>query len=285
LEQPNFEPQGAADRIASRDLGRLSGIADTEAGIQLGSEKADFVVSRVGPRLGQLGMIDFGEYCDLLESPSGKDEVRVFLEAIATHTTSFFREKGQFDWLLETGFAQLRDRKSGEITIWSAACSTGQELYTAIIAADRAAATTLPGLRVKGIGTDLSREVVQTAKRAVYSSAEVAGIPADLRPDSLLSSKSGDGRCRIVPRIRERTEWRLGNLTKRETLSQINADIAFLRNVLIYFDEETQVDVLRNVVSRIKPGGFLMTGHSETSQVRQLGLTVIKPTIYRKESH
>lgn len=285
MGQAAYEHPGAAVCIAPRDLTRLSKIADTEAGIQLGSEKADFVVSRLATRLAHLGMADYGPYCDLLESPQGKDETRVFLEAIATHTTSFFREKGQFDWLLETGFAQQLERKSAELTIWSAACSTGQELYTAMITANQAAATSVSGLRAKGIGTDLSREVVETARRAVYSGAEIAGIPAELRPDCLLSSKSGDGRCRIVPKIRGRTDWRLGNLTKRETLSGIEADIAFLRNVLIYFDEDTQVDVLRNVVSRIKPGGLLMTGHSETSQVRQLGLTVIKPTIYRKESH
>ncbi len=280
------EPANVA-RISSYDLARLSVVADREAGIQLGPTKAEFVTSRLSRRLISLGFTDYRQYCDLLDSPQCGDEIRVFLEAIATHTTSFFRESGQFDWLLENGFAEMFETGAGkarDLVIWSAACSTGQELYTAMIVADQASRTTAPGLRFSGIGTDLSREVVETAKRAVYARAEVMGVPKEMRPDCLLSSISDDGRYRIVPALRRRTQWRLANLTKPETLSRINADIAFLRNVLIYFDDDTQLQVVKNVVSRLRPGGILMTGHSETAQVRNLSLTPIRPTIYRKET-
>ena len=103
-----------------------------------------------------------------------------------------------------------------------------------------------------------------------------------MRKDCLLSSKTDSDKFRIVPELRDRTDWRTGNLTKAQSLNGIDADIAFLRNVLIYFDDETQVAVTRNVLSQLRPGGFLLTGHSETGHIRGLNLTVIKPTIYRK---
>ncbi len=280
------KPERQASSLSDRDLSRLTVIADREAGIELKADKADFLVARVSRLVDLAGVTSFSDYCDLLESPAGRAHLRAFVEAITTHTTSFFRERGQFDWLLGDGFRALWDDGAGhgrDLVFWSAACSTGQELYTAMICAQQAADTTYQSMRYRGIGTDISAKVVAQAERGVYLDADIAGIPRERRPSCLLSSKSGDGRVRIVPDLRRRTEWRTANLTRSGTLSNIEADVAFLRNVLIYFDEDTQLLVARNVLSRIRPGGYLLTGHSETAHARALNLTVIRPTIYRKE--
>ena len=282
---PALKSELNQNTLTAEDITRLAKIADREAGIELGQDKADFLISRVSKVLEASGCGTFVELCDLLERPGNTTLVRSFIESITTHTTSFFRERGHFDWLWSEGFAGFWDAGIGrnrDLVIWSAACSTGQELYSAMICAQKASQS-FSGMRFRGIGTDISSKVVAQARNAVYSKADIMGIPAELRGQSLLSSKSGDGRCRIAPDLRNRTDWRLASLTKAGSLSNIDADIAFLRNVLIYFDDETQIAVTRNVLSRIRPGGILMTGHSETAHARKLNLTVIKPTIYRKE--
>ena len=283
---PRRITRAVAESLSAQDVARLSAIADREAGISLGETKTDFLAARLSRRLQELELGSYSDYCDLLERPDHAQELQQFLEAIATHTTSFFRERGHYDWLASAGIEELGKTGAGtrrDLTFWSAACSSGQELYTAMIVADQVGRTKVKGLRFRGVGTDLSREMISAANRAVYSSTEVSGIPGELRKNVLLSSKSGDGRCRIAPALRERTEWRLANLTKPATLTGIAADVAFLRNVLIYFDDETQARVIGNVLAQLRPGGYLMTGHSETALARKCGLTVLSPTIYRKD--
>ena len=278
----------AAGQIAlpsTNEISRLAAIADREAGIELGADKADFLLSRLSRLMTQTGIKEFSELCHAVENPPSPDFVRRFVEAITTHTTSFFRERGHFDWLWSHGFAELWNEgagKSRDLVIWSAASSTGQELYSAMICTQRAARD-FPGMRFRGIGTDISSKVVGQAQQGVYTKPDIVGIPQELRSQCLLSSRADDGRYRIVPDLRRRTDFRVASLTKAGSLANIDADIAFLRNVLIYFDEETQIAVTRNVLSRLRPGGILLTGHSETAHARALDLTVIKPTIYRKE--
>lgn len=272
--------------MTTQDLARLAAIADREAGIELGADKADFLLARLSRIVEAEGATSFSAYCDLLESGGCTSRMCIFIEAITTHTTSFFRERGHFDWLRSDGFSVLWNDGAGktrDLVIWSAACSTGQELYSSIICAQQAAIKDFSEMRYRGVGTDISSKVVAQAQAGVYLKSDIMGIPPEIRRDCLLSSKSGDGRYRIAPDVRRRTEWRVGNLTKIASLNNIQADVAFLRNVLIYFDEDTQISVARNVLSRLRPGGFLLTGHSETAHARALNLTVIKPTIYRKE--
>ena len=271
--------------LHEKDLTRLAVIADREAGISLGPDRADFLIARLSARLAANGLLDFSAYCDLLERPDGKAEVRIFLESIAIHTTSFFRERGHYDWLRNTGFRMLWELGAGhsrDLVIWSAACSIGAELYTAMITCMQARGDDMPGFRFQGIGTDLSRQVVRIAENAVYSAEEIIGIPDELRRSCLLSSKTGDRRYRIVPELRRKTTWRTGNLSHGGTLGHIQADVVMLRNVLIYFDERTQARVISNVLDRMRPGGFLLTGHSETATARGQSLEIIRPTIYRK---
>lgn len=279
------DPLGQIAKLSNWDVERLSVIAQREAGISLGQDKADFLQSRLARRLAKTGLSSFKDYCDYLDRPEGKAEIRVFVESIATHTTSFFRESTQFDWLGTTGLDMLWDGGAGQtrdLVTWSAACSIGSELYTALMVLHSAGTKRFGRIRCKGIGTDLSRQVVRVAENAVYSRQEIDGIHPDLRPDYLLSSKSGADRYRIAPVLRHLTEWRVANLTDRAMLSGIEADVVFLRNVLIYFDADTQQQVLQNVLGRLRPGGFLMIGHSETGTLRDLGLTTVRPTVYQK---
>ncbi|WP_299815502.1 CheR family methyltransferase [uncultured Jannaschia sp.] len=265
------------------DIRHLVVMAKSVTGISLDETRTDFIAGRLGRRLAANGLTDYAEYCRLLKSDMA--ERVAFGEALTTHTTSFFREKAQYDWLLDEGLAELQDggrTKGRETVFWSAACSTGQEGYSALMTAHAARDGGLRSFEPRLVGTDLSRPVVRRAEQAVYARGETDGIPAELRPRFLLSSKKSTGIYRIVPELRTQSTWRNANLVTGHGLDGIAADVVFLRNVLIYFDAEIRQRVIDNVYRRLRIGGFLMTGHTEASHARRAGLELVRPSIYRK---
>lgn len=282
----------ASNRVAVRrpnalgpgELSMLAGLAKRESGLSITADRADFLVARLSGQLTRLGLADFAAYAAHLSRPEAEEDRRRFVEALTTHTTSFFREGGQYEWLADHGIAALESAGIGRhrpIELWSAACSSGQELYSAMMTVLSA-----PGRpqsrQVRGTGTDLSTAILRRCEQGIYCGEEIEGIPLALRRRFLLSARTDADRYRIAPEIRQITRWRQANLTRAETLFGITADIAFLRNVLIYFDPSTREQVLRNVTARLNPGGFLLTGHSESIEAARYGLSQLRPSIYRK---
>jgi chemotaxis protein methyltransferase CheR len=255
-------------------LRRLTGIA-------LGKDKAGLLAVRLSRRLAVTGSEDFAGYRSVLARDP--NEAQHFVEAMLTHTTSFFREAPQYDWLIEEGFAELdRIGASGRLEIWSAACSTGQEGWTALMAAMLARRRTALTLEPHLLGTDLSRSALRTAAAAIYPRAQIEPVPEAVRRDALLVSREGPERVRISPELRRRARWRQANLVSGKRLDGISADLVFLRNVLIYFDGPTRDAVLDRVLGRLRPGGVLCVGHTEAGHVRRPDLAPIRPSIYRK---
>lgn len=253
-------------------------------GLSIDCTRTEFVTARLARQVDRLGMADFGAYLALVESDAASGERARFIEALTTHTTSFYRETAQYDWLRETGLAEIVAQGAGgwrDLVIWSAACSSGQELYSAMMTAMTFDPAAGRQIQVRGYGTDISGPILDQARRAIYTRDEIAGIPADMRRKFLLSSRGAPVVYRIVPDLRDRTQWIQGNLADDHSLPRIRADVAMLRNVLIYFDAETRDQVLRNVVRRLHPGGYLLTGHSEAIRPEDYGLTSVRPSIYR----
>ncbi len=268
------------------ELRALARLAAEAGGLSIGEDKGDFLHARLQGQLQRLALPDYGAYVRHLAAPANAADRQRFIEALTTHTTSFFRETAQYDWLAETGLAEIAARGPGisrPLGVWSAACSSGQELYSALMTAADAA----PGgrmLSARGTGTDLSTAILRRAERAVYRREEIEGIPEDFRRRFLLSSRRDPDRFRISADLRGQTRWMRANLISEGDLVGIQADIVFLRNVLIYFDPPTRDRVLRNVIARIVPGGVLLTGHSETIEAGRYGLRAVRPSIYRKEA-
>ncbi len=274
-------PQNASPVITPADVADLAALARDLVGITLTDRKAEFLMARLARRLAATGMQDYPSYRRLVRE--SRVEQTAFAEALTTHTTSFFRERAQYDWLLKTGFAELHAAEPRrDLVVWSAACSTGQEGYTALMVAQQARDAGLWNLGVRLIGSDISRPVVRIAAQGVYPNDQIASIPDDLRRRFLLSSRNRDGRCRIVPELRQRASWRIGNLVTGDGLDGISADVVFLRNVLIYFDDEVRARVLDNIFRRLRPGGYLLTGHTESGHAKRDGLQTIRPSILRK---
>ena len=234
-----------------------------------------------------MGVNSFEGYLQVLSRDSGGEEVRHLVEALTTHTTSFFREQRHYEWLAESGIDQLlagRDR--GPFVVWSAATSIGAELWSAgMVFAERTAQGRAP-MDWQLYGTDISERILQRAATATYSEEEISGISSARAERFLLRSRklrdrNGSPIYRISPELRARARFQKVNLQDLKGLAPFQADIAFLRNVLIYFDAEGRDRVVSNVASRLRPGGVLFTGHAEALGPHP-ALETVRPTIYRK---
>jgi len=282
-------PPLASPRIGPDEVAALIEAARRASGISISTEKHSFLELRVGRRLRETGCDDFAAYLDRLRGPGGAEEIRHLVEAVATHTTSFFRERPHYDWLEAEGLAALVEGGAGRahsLTVWSAACSLGSEMWSAAMVLDRFGATVPGGLRWNVVGTDISRRILRRAAAAVFTEEEITGLPEELRRRHLLRSRApgrGGTLYRIAPELRSRARLAWANLVALDPALSLTADVIFLRNVLIYFEPSDRDRAVAGVLARLRAGGILLLGHSECLADAPRGLRQIAPTIYRKD--
>lgn len=243
---------------------------------------------RLMKRLRHLDMNSFDGYCDYIFSPEGKaQELFNMLDAVTTNKTDFFREPKHFDILTSTVLPELAQNQGAGIrrrlAMWSAGCSTGAEPYTiAMILAEYA--TGHEEFDYVIYATDISTKVLAKAREAIYTEKEAAPIPLALKKKYLLRSKEKSRELvRIVPGLRKRLEFSRLNFMDRDYNIKAGMDVIFCRNVIIYFNRDTQEMVLRRLCRHLRLGGYLFTGHSETLSGFALPLTQVTATVYRKE--
>lgn len=255
------------------------------SGVSISTDKIAFLELRINRRLRDLGCPDFESYITLLKGPGGAAEANHVAEALTTHTTSFFRERAHYDWLESEGIRAIMDRGAGlehKLTVWSAACSLGSEMWSAAILLDRYSKKVPGGLMWEVVGTDISRQILRQAANAVFHDDQISGLPEELRRAYLMRSRSSPPLYRIVPELRNRARLFWANLVDMDPKFKVMADVAFLRNVLIYFEPEDQRRAVVNVVSRIRLGGYLLTGHSERLSDLPANLRQIAASTYQK---
>lgn len=257
------------------------------SGVRIDAAKRSFLELRAGRRLQATGLADFTAYLTLLKGPAGAAERRHLAEALLTHTTSFFRERSHYDWLAGEGIARLTEMGAGRawpLTVWSAACSTGAEMWSAAMVLDQASRRSAGGLRWAVVGTDVSRRILRRAATAIFTEDEIDGLNEDQRQRYLMRSR-GKARVmyRVVPELRAQARLAWANLSEPARGPAITADIAFLRNVLIYFPTADQPVIAAGAASRLRVGGYLVTGHAEALARVPDGLVQVAPTLYRKE--
>lgn len=280
---------GSSCRLTPTEADELITTLRDFCGLSISPDKRPFIELRVGRRLRALRIDNFQSYLARLRGAEGADERQSLAESLVTHTTGFFREGAHFDWLQSHGLPSLAEAGVGrtrELVIWSAACSIGSELWSAGFVVDRKSRTSLGRLQWRLVGTDLSRQALRRAAAATYSTDEISGLPEDYRKEYLLRSKgqtAGGTLFRVAPAIRQRATFQQVNLVRPETSASIEADIIFLRNVLIYFDQSEQVRVIKTLTQRLRRGGFLLTGHSENLVHPPAGMIPVLPSIYRKD--
>jgi len=273
--------------LLEKEFKTLSDFIYTELGIKMPPAKRVLLESRLQKRLRWLGIESFAEYCDYLLSSQGKkSEMTNFINKITTNKTDFFREPDHFNYLINHVLPDLINSWNGQrrqLTIWSAGCSTGEEPYTlAIVLNDFKERNPELPFDYRIIGTDISFEALHTAKRAVYSESRVAPMTLETKKKYLLKSKNKERELvKIIPALREKVEFKVLNfMDAHYPLGKV--DIIFCRNVIIYFNKQTQEETLIKLCKNLKPGGYFFQGHSESIHGFDVPLKNVHPTVYKK---
>ena len=273
--------------LSANDFQQLSSFIYSELGIKMPDSKNTMLTGRLARRLRALGLGNFSQYCQFLFSPKGQEEEMVHLiNAVTTNKTDFFREPTHFDYLVHTVLPVLGEKQRFSsrrpLRIWSAGCSTGEEPYTmAMVLAERQ--ETQPGFRFEVLATDISTRVLDIARRAVYPMERIEPISGLHRKKYLLKGRDRQNpEARIVPELRRAVRFgRLNFMDEKFALPEM-VDVIFCRNVIIYFDKETQEKLMHKFSRCLHPGGYLFLGHSESLHGYQTPFVQVAPTIYRK---
>ncbi|MBI5265562.1 MAG: protein-glutamate O-methyltransferase CheR [Bradyrhizobium sp.] len=232
-----------------------------QSGLDLSADKQYLIESRLLPVARKIGLSGISELVQKLQGGSSALITSV-VEAMTTNETFFFRDKVPFDHFRETIMPELLHARAGRksLRIWCAAGSTGQEPYSLGICLKEMGAA-LTGWRIEILSTDISQEVLEKSKVGIYSQFEVQrGLPIQLLVKYF--KQSGES-WQINPELRAMVQHRQLNLL--HDFSQIGTfDVIFCRNVLIYFDQETKVNVFNRLAKAIEPDGFLVLGAAET---------------------
>ena len=262
--------------ITDAELAQFQRFIYDEAGITLSTAKKALVMGRLGKRLSHHQLESFGEYFQLLVSGQHPDEVQMAVDLLTTNETYFFREIKHFDFLREQATAA---RQRGLLfRVWSAASSSGEEAYSiAMVLADCMGTTPW-----EVIGTDISTRMVQDAERALFTMDRARHVPPDyLRRYCLKGNAEYEGKLLIERGLRSRVKFRYANLNA--PLPELGKfDIIFLRNVMIYFSNDTKQQVVNRVASALKPDGYFLVGHSESLNDITQTVRSVAPAIYQK---
>ncbi len=246
------------------------------AGISLADSKQVLLVGRLGRRLKHYGMTSFSEYYRMVAASGAEDELQLMVDLLTTNETYFFREEKHFEFLVETILAQHPAGRPFDI--WSAASSTGEEIYTiAMVLADRL------GIDANWTvtGSDINRSVLAVAEQGLYWQDRTRGLPAGyLKKYCMRGVGENEGSFLIAPELRRHTRFTPVNLNA--SLPNLGKfKVIFLRNVMIYFDADTKRQVVERLALQLQPGGYLIIGHSESLSGITDRLKLVQPTIYR----
>ena len=253
------------------------------AGIRIAENKRVMVSNRIRRRLRAVGITGFGAYYAHLTSPAGNGEMPLFLDAITTNETYFFRDPQHYDWLgasflPEIAHQAVLRKRPKTLRIWAAACSTGEEPYSiALKLLERK--PMFAGWRLTVLGTDLSGAVLDAARAGRYDARAVRLVEPALR-QAFFDEDPKTQRFSIKPEVKALVTWKQHNLLS--PLKEDPFDCIFIKNVLIYFDKDSKQIVVRNLVESLAPGGYLVVGPTEGIYAMLDPLSKLKPWLYQK---
>jgi chemotaxis protein methyltransferase CheR len=246
------------------------------AGISMSPAKKPLVTSRLAKRLKHHGLASYGEYFQMITAANGKAELQMAVDLLTTNETHFFREPKHFDFLRQR---ILSARKTGKpLRIWSAACSSGEEPYSIAMVLDEV----LGSAPWEIVASDLSTRVLEKARAGLYPMERMPEIPRHyLSNYCLKGTGSQEGTLLIERKLRERVQFMQHNLTEAPPkLGEFDA--IFLRNVMIYFDQDTKRQVVSSLLSLLRSGGHFLVGHSETLNGINEDVRLVQPAVYVK---
>ncbi len=273
--------------MSDKDFQRFSMFIYAECGVKLPPAKKTMLTSRLVKRLRVLSMDSFSRYYDYVNSPEGRRRELVdMIDVVTTNKTDFFREPRHFDFLVKNALPALADMGRGtgarKLNVWSAGCSSGEEPYTLAIVLAEYYAKHTGDFQV--LATDISTQVLEKARQAIYPEELIHPVPSQMKHKYFLRGKGRqEGFCRVAPALRNRVQIGRLNLNEGNRFDlKVRMDIIFCRNVIIYFDRDTQRRLFVKFYDQLVPGGFMFIGHSETLHGINDRFATVATSVYRK---
>ena len=262
--------------ITDQEFSQFQRFIYEAAGINLSPAKKALITGRLAKRLQHRRLGSYGEYFRLLASGDVPDEVQTAVDLLTTNETYFFREPKHFQFLREHAAATRRYTES--FRVWSAACSSGEEVYSIAMVLEDCLGSGAWDV----LGSDISSRVLQRARTGHYIEERARHVSRSyLQRFCLKGIDEQKGTLLIARSLRERVRFMQVNLN--EPLPRLGVfDMIFLRNVMIYFNGDTKRQVVSRVLSLLKPGGIFFIGHSESLGGITDAVQQIAPSVYRK---
>ncbi len=267
-----------ATELSDVQFNKVKDLIYRECGISLKSGKEALVRARLTKRLRALGMGSFSEYLDYLENDDDQIELTSMIDVMTTNKTSFFREIDHFHFLRDTLLPGIKSRR---IRLWSAGCSSGEEPYTLAMVLFES----LPDMDSRDaliLATDISTRMVQQTRSALYSGEKVATLPKSfLNRYFMKTHAKGAPAYQLIPKIRNIV--RIARLNLMDPWPMKGPfDAIFCRNVMIYFDTQTQNKLVNRFWELLRTGGCLFVGHSEGLSSIKHKFRYQQPAVYKK---
>jgi chemotaxis protein methyltransferase CheR len=267
--------------FSDQEFQRIADLMYEAAGLSFNDSKKSLIHSRLATRIQKMGFGSFADYVAILEDDAQAAEFQMAVDLLTTNETYFFREPKHYD-LLQQELPNFAGK--GALSVWSAASSFGDEAYsTAMLLSDMQVSGRI-GPNWSILATDISHRVLLSAKEAVFPEDRLRAVtPERLRRYCLRGEGPAEGQVLLQDKIRQRVQF--GQLNLCKPFSGLGPfDVIFLRNVLIYFDPPTKVDVVDRVLTLLKPGGLFFLGTAEGRVPCKTPLQTVIPGAFRKAS-
>ncbi len=271
--------------LSGKTFQALSALVYQHSRIRLGPDKQALVANRLRKRLRALELGSYEEYCHVLHSPHGADEVEELVDLISTNHTHFYREPEHFAFLTKRALPALvgpLGATGAPLRLWSAAASSGEEPYTMAIAVAEFLRDH-PGLDWEITATDISHRMLAEAREGIYSMGSVKPVPLELLKRYFQKGFGArTGVCRVKSELRRHLRFERVNLFQEHLPVAANQHVIFCRNVMIYFDPPSRALAVERLARHLAPGGYLVVGHSESLMGIPHGLQPVQQGVFQK---
>ncbi len=284
------------DVLSNSDFEHFRRLIYEQSGIALNESKKELLRTRLRSRLEREGYRSYREYFDQIKADRTGNMLVPLLDDISTNLTSFYREVNHFNYLKKILPEWIERKQRAGVKswrIWSAGCSTGEEPYTLVFTMLEMLGARAASWDVKVLATDLSTEVLGRAAQGLYDRERMKDVPKSMQNAYFveefaeLTTKQGKRLgmrpcVRVIPEVRKMITFKRFNLMSPQFPFKHHFDFIFCRNVMIYFDKQTQEALVNKFYQHLAPQGYLFIGHSESLTGLQQRFKYIQPTIYQK---
>lgn len=253
-------------------------------GIFLTEQKKNLVMTRLQKILATKGFPSFRDYYNYVVTDKSGSALSELANAISTNHTYFYREKDHFEFFKQTALPEIvnMNRVAGDndVRIWCAGCSTGEEPYNLVMQMLEFFGMDYNNWRAGILATDISERALLIAKRGVYSKDRIVNLPEDYKRKYF--KKISNDEFEVVDKLKQEVLYRRFNLMNPQFIFKKKFHSIFCRNVMIYFDEPTRIELVNKFYDLLVPGGYLFIGHSESLKRDTHKFNYVMPALYQK---